>query len=519
MDKAGANRHPALKAMDLLRRNGHTVMMTGMAKYYFSRVKRFNKESMQELYEEKRITRITCGEERYLADYKIAKMLGLSIEWITSLSTRKAEWDERHPIDGLGGTYSPDQVAALQGLYKYPEGILTGGPGTGKTHITAKLVNGLKAQGLIVKCAAPTGKAAENLAQRAGVEVTTIHRLLGLVPGRLPKRDRHDPINCDVVVIDEASMVDELMMYYIIDALGGAKLILVGDADQLFAIEAGQPFLEFIEHGVLDVYRLTENHRQDNEGRGIVELAQFVNGRADWQDEYSGVTFVGGPAMSAPSKALEMWKDRGWGDSSALLLSPFRDERIAGNIADLNRQLSSHYSAVDKTTLLHEKDGVYHLGDRVIFSVNDYNLGLINGVAGTIKGVKRDKFMSRTMVRIVSDIGMEWEISLKELRVRSELGYVTTIHKAQGSEADVVGVVFPKDYSKIYSRQLIYTAFTRARRKLIVFGNKYTVGDISRMEERRSTLLGAVLEHPELAEQLPADDTDTMDMSWMYEGL
>ena len=386
--------------------------------------------------------------------------------------------------------YAPLQRKAIVAAAKYGVTILTGGPGTGKTTTVRGMLHLYEALGLSVLLAAPTGRAAKRLSELCGMEAKTIHRLLeaGYTAGggRLTfQRCRTNPLECDVVVLDEVSMVDVTLMQALLEALPhGARLVLVGDADQLPPVGPGNFLRDLIGSGCVPVIALTEIFRQAQQS-DIVMNAHAINlGQMPAPSHRDGDFFVMKKDSAADIMAtvVSLCKERlpryyGLNPSQIQVLSPARRQG-AGTIP-LNRLLQEALNpAADGKQEKRFGDTVFREGDRVMQVRNNYDIvwesldgsetgtGMFNGDVGEITQI----FPAQEclIVRFDDKFATYTFDMLGEL----ELAYAMTVHKAQGSEFEAVVVAVSREMSRrLLTRSILYTAITRAKRLLVLVGN------------------------------------------------
>lgn len=367
-----------------------------------------------------------------------------------------------------------DQRIALRASLTTKLSVITGGPGVGKTTIVRLLVDVLRKQNRKVSLAAPTGRAARRLEQATGREAATIHRLLGIRPaggGAFQRRDA--PLDADVLIVDEMSMVDITLMASVLSALPDeACLILVGDRDQLPSVGPGEVLSAFTASGLVPVSRLTTVFRQAANS-GIVRVAHELNaGEMPRFDEASdGQAFwVERPDPEDCLKALR----------SLILeripqrfgLDPLNDVQVltpmhrgpVGTIA-LNENLREVLNpAAPGKPELRRFGRLYRQGDKVMQVRNNYDLEVFNGDIGRILEIDEDE----SLVRINFE-GREVEYSLDQID-QLEAAFAITCHKSQGSEFPAVLLPLYQSQYMMLRRNLVYTAFTRASKVLVAMG-------------------------------------------------
>lgn len=392
------------------------------------------------------------------------------------------------------GSLASSQMDALRTLCSAPVSVLTGGPGTGKTTVTAVLIGICRQSGLRVALGAPTGRAAMRVRETSGHEALTLHRLLEYNPatdafGRGPG----NPIDADWVVIDESSMIDMQMFASLVSAVRpGCRLTFVGDADQLPPVGPGDPFRQLIASGIAPVARLTEVFRQ-SEGSSIVAAAHSVlSGVMPQSDRASGsdpgefhVVFRDDP-QDAADMVLTLVCER---IPARFGLDPRRDIQIlvpmkkgvcgadAINEA-VRRRLNPSLSPDDASS------GRFFTGDRVIQTRNNYDLDVFNGDIGMVRGPAADGGL------VVGFDGREVVFRKDDLEDLAPAAAVT-VHKSQGSEFPAVVICMHNQHFMMLRRNLLYTALTRGRKVVVLVGSGKAVGmALSNFrEEVRNTLL------------------------------
>jgi exodeoxyribonuclease V alpha subunit len=348
--------------------------------------------------------------------------------------------------------------------------ILTGGPGTGKTATMRALVDLVKANGRTVRLCAPTGKAARRLAEATGARATTIHRLLGWVPGEGFEHGPDDPIpGTDVLVVDEASMLSVQLA----DALLGAvaprtHVLLVGDVDQLAPVGPGRVLEDLIESGVVPTVRLDEVFRQAARSL-IVRAAHAINagqapptaaGADDLRDffviahEEPAAIFAEIVALAASRLPAHYGLDP---RADVLVLSPMHRGPVGVDAlnAELRARLNPNGAPIPGSAL--------RVGDRVIQTRNDHERELMNGELGVL--VHHDA--ERERVTLACDDGRRLALGTDELGTL-RLAHAISVHKAQGSQSPAVVVPVVRGHHVMLTRNLLYTAVTRAERVCVL---------------------------------------------------
>lgn len=388
-------------------------------------------------------------------------------------------------------TYAEQQRKAISLAMSKGFIILTGGPGTGKTTTLKAIISLYEQKGMKVQIAAPTGKAAKRISDLTDYDAKTIHRLLEVTfdnSGKtIFKHNETDPLSCDVMIIDEMSMVDTLLFEALLRALKlSCRLIMVGDSDQLPSVGAGNLLKDMIESGKLSVVELTEIFRQAQQSCIVTNAHKIVKGEnPDLTRTDSDFFFMQRLDSSiAAETVVDLCAERlpkAYGYSSAediQVLCPSR-KGILG-VVEMNKALQFALNPPDvqkndvKGTTYTFRDN-----DKVMQIKNNYDIlwkrdgengtGIFNGDIGTIV-----KIYSRESRMIIDFEGRIVEYST-EMLDQLELAYAITVHKSQGSEFNAVILPLLGGFDKLYYRNLLYTAVTRAKKQLIIVGSKKAV--------------------------------------------
>jgi exodeoxyribonuclease V alpha subunit len=352
--------------------------------------------------------------------------------------------------------------------------VLTGGPGTGKTTSMRALVRVLSLKKKKIVLAAPTGRAAKRLSEATGLEAKTLHRLLQLKPGSKPVYDQDSPIPADIIILDESSMLDTLMVNSLLKAIAtGTHLLLVGDVDQLPSVGAGNVLSDIINSEVVAVTRLDHIFRQ-GPGSAINTNAHLIN--------QGQIPVVGKDikdffffSEEDPEKAGELVVDLvtrripgkfGFKPSDIQVLAPMHRGRVG--VGYLNEQLQTAINPEAPGKLQKLYGGrVYRVGDKVLQLRNNYDKEVFNGDTGTITAINTED--QTATVNLEDGRVVEYDFSeLDELT----LAYAVSIHKSQGSEYPVCVIPIMMSHYMLLERKLIYTAVTRAKKLVVLVGSK-----------------------------------------------
>ncbi|NJM39784.1 MAG: Flp pilus assembly complex ATPase component TadA [Anaerolineae bacterium] len=364
-----------------------------------------------------------------------------------------------------------------------PVSVITGGPGTGKTTSMRALIRALQAKQKRIVLAAPTGRAAKRLSETTGVEAKTLHRLLQIKPGGKPLFDGDSPIPADMVIVDETSMLDTLLMNTLLKAVAtGCHLLLVGDADQLPSVGAGNVLADLITSGRVPVVKLDTIFRQAATS-AIISNAHRINkgevpetGRRSDGGDIADFFFVRRGRRRQGERP-----HRGFGDEAhpgALRLCAQRDSG-AGPYAQgqvrsglLNEALQNALNPADA----HKPqkafgNRVFRPGDKVLQLRNNYDLDVFNGDAGGVAQINtEDQFL-----RVTLEDGRTVDYDFTELD-QLALAYAISIHKSQGSEYPAVVIPLVMGHYMMLERKLIYTAVTRAKKLVVLVGSRKALG-------------------------------------------
>lgn len=403
-------------------------------------------------------------------------------------------------------TLHKNQKQAVQMAVNSGVSVITGGPGTGKTTIVKCLIHCFKKQRKSVLLLAPTGRAAKRMSESTGEDAKTIHRALDLDfkngEGYFITRDDKNPLSQDVIIVDEVSMVDATLMYHLVKAIKPfSQLIMVGDKDQLPSVGAGNVLADILQSNIIPVCMLTEIYRQDSKSYIITNAHLINSGKMPVLDNTSNDFFFS--SKQDPTEMLHtcvnmvtmrLPKFAGTSSSKIQVLAPMK-AGVCG-VDSLNRELQKmiNPASLNKAEILTETT-IYREGDRVMQTVNNYeqewtrfteegftekSMGVFNGDIGKIEKIDLQ----------TGEVTVLFEDGRKSVYPRTNLtelvlSYAITIHKSQGSEFDVVVIPIVSGASMILTRNLLYTAVTRAKKLVVLVGSKF---NIKRMVDNNYTV-------------------------------
>ena len=404
---------------------------------------------------------------------------------------RAVAWVQAH----LDLRLSETQSQALQAALDHKVMVITGGPGTGKTTVVNAVLKIFERASARVLLAAPTGRAAKRLNEATGREARTIHRLLEYSPQRGGfQRTDEEPLECDLLVVDETSMVDTVLMHHLIAAVPlAAACILVGDVNQLPSVGPGNVLGDIIDSGAVPVVRLTEIFRQASRSRIVVNAHRINQGlmpeaAPDTDDGPQDFYFI---EQEDPERVLatilELARNRiprrfGLDPVDGIQVMTPMHKGVVG-AANLNRRLQEVLNPGEGGVA--RGDRLFRVGDKVMQVRNNYDKDVFNGDIGRIASISNEE--RALTVRID---GREVSYDFGELDELAH-AFAVSVHKAQGSEYPAV--VFPvlTQHYILLQRNLIYTALTRARRLAVIVGTRraLAIGIKNTGTERRYTRL------------------------------
>lgn len=411
----------------------------------------------------------------HLCETSIAGQLQALLKYQKSIraidAAKAVEWVQERLTIRLAG----EQIAAIRCAAENKVMVITGGPGTGKTTIIQAVLKIFSRLGVRIQLAAPTGRAAKRMSEATGFDARTIHRLLeySLQKGGF-QRNQDKPLDVDLLVVDEASMIDTILMYHLLKAVPpGATLILVGDVNQLPSVGAGNVLKDIIDSGAVEVVTLNEIFRQARESFIVVNAHKINRGEMPLlrlgQGGHEDFFFI---EQEDPEEVLrvilELTSKR---IPQKFGLDPVRDIQVltpmhkglvgAGN---LNKALQEMLNP-GKATLVRGQSS-FRVHDKVMQVRNNYDKEVFNGDIGTIQNIDQE-----LREVIISFDGRDIPYDFFELD-EIVLAYAISVHKSQGSEYPAVVIPVTTQHYMLLQRNLIYTAVTRGKQLVVMVGSE-----------------------------------------------
>lgn len=394
----------------------------------------------------------------------------------------------------LGIRFAEEQSEAVKKALSSQVMVITGGPGTGKTTLIKAIIKIRSARGFKIMLAAPTGRAAKRMAEAAGHEAKTIHRMLeytgSLSAGGDFMKNENNPLDCDLLIVDEASMIDQVLFHHLLKAVPkGASVIFVGDADQLPSVGPGNVLKDLIDSGVCPVVHLKEIFRQGDESMIVVNAHRVNSGEMPFLDDKETASHTNDFYFieeGDPEKALEIIKKlvtvripQKFG------LDPVRDIQVLtpmhrGSVgtsrlnAELREVLNTHHGPK-----VQRMGRTLEEGDKVMQIRNNYDKDVYNGDIGTV--IKIDGEECRVTVEMDSG-KISYDFAELDELVHA---YAVSIHKSQGSEYPAVVVPIMTQHYVMLQRNLLYTGITRGKKLVVLVGTKKAVAIAVRNDKTR----------------------------------
>ncbi len=433
----------------------------------------------------------TAGKLKKLASEPAGDRL-----WAQLLKARRETGNDRLSVDvgrieqTVNMKYDEIQADAIRQAAMAKVMVLTGGPGTGKTTTTQGIIAAYRAYGLKILLAAPTGRAARRMTEATGLEAKTIHRLLECKPPEGYGKNEENPLEGDVLIVDECSMIDIIMMNSLLKAIpANMRLVLVGDIDQLPSVGAGNVLRDIIDSGCFPVIRLTRIFRQALTSR-IIRNAHRINA-GQMPDISNGKEtdfffLQREEPEEAVAEVVRLVKEklpRYYRTPSSMIqvLTPMQ----RGVVGATNLNLVLQEAVNPQGEGLRRSGFVFRAGDKVMQIKNNYDKEIFNGDIGIIESVD---LTERTLSVNFDNRKIVYDATELDELVHA---YATTIHKAQGSEYQIVVMPVLMNHYVMLQRNLIYTGITRAKKILVMVGTKkalsYAVRNVT--VTRRNTML------------------------------
>ena len=480
----------------------------------------FVSDHLMEMVLDKRLMIRISGEEEYaylpsfyFMERNTAVMLG---NMDLSFPMSEEEWESRLTWLESCQEIEPDQsqLQAIRQALTQGISVITGGPGTGKTTTINQIIRLFEQDNADILLAAPTGRAAKRMTEATGYEAKTIHRLLEISGGAMDgtpyhfDRNEENPLEADVIIIDEMSMVDLQLMYSLLKAvLPGTRLILVGDANQLPSVGAGNVLRDIISSGRFPVVSLTRIYRQDEDSQIIVNAHKINRGEQISLDNRNKdfFFFYKEDARSVIGALVFLIRTRlpeyiGADPMDIQVLTPMRRGELG--VEHLNRVLQYYLNPASPEKEEHESGSqVFREGDKVMQIRNNYKLewqvkngkgfvisegtGVFNGDLGIIKEI--NTFSEKVVVEYDEGRRAEYSYSMLD---EIELAYAVTIHKSQGSEYPAVIIPLLRGPDILYNRNLLYIAVTRSQKCAVIVGRDDVVEQMIRNEREQRRYSG-----------------------------
>jgi exodeoxyribonuclease V alpha subunit len=389
---------------------------------------------------------------------------------------------------------SPQQLKAVRAALASKVSVLTGGPGTGKTTALQMLINALHDGDYRFNLASPTGRAAKRLGEAAGEDASTIHRLLGFSPDEGGfEHDESNPLPTDMVVIDEASMLDLQLFHSLLRALQPTThLMLVGDVDQLPSVGAGNVLRDVIDSGIAYVTRLDQIFRQDDKSHIVSNAHRINQGQHPITDNQSSDFFffnISDPEAVADhiveivkTKAPNRWN-----------IDPVQDIQViapmyrgAGGVNNLNSRLQKELNGDFRQAEVKLGNRLFRVGDKVMQTRNNYDKEVFNGDIGFVDSIDDD---DNSLQIVIDGRFVDYDYSETDDLMHA---YCISTHRSQGSEYPAVVMPIITQHYMMLQRNLLYTAITRAKQLVILVGTRQAVRIAvknNKVAERHSGLL------------------------------
>lgn len=423
---------------------------------------------------------------------------------------------------------SEEQLEAIRAINDHNVCVITGGPGTGKTTIIRTIIDLYKHNEMKPVLCAPTGRAAKRMTETTGEEAKTLHRVLEI--GSIVSDDTQNintdfqvaPIDADIIIVDEMSMVDVFLMNYLCKAIyNGTKLVLVGDIDQLPSVGPGNVLRDIIESDTITTITLNKIFRQAAKSKIVVNSHRTNNGENfitkeeakdnDYLEDFffideNNQSKIRYQVISLSGERLKNYGDYDFFKNIQIITPTKKGDLGTKELNHLLQETINPYSEDKKEKKF--GDSIFREGDRIMQIKNNYDIywekrnpiyetgsGVFNGEFGTIKQINEQE---KNIKIQFDDEKVVW-YQFNELE-QIDLAYAITVHKAQGSEFDVVIMVVGQSAPMLLTRNLLYTGMTRAKKMLIIIGNKNTIDFMIRNADNKRRNTGLAFKMMKLKE-------------------
>jgi exodeoxyribonuclease V alpha subunit len=413
---------------------------------------------------------------------------------------KKTKWPEflRELAKKNNVSLTDQQQGAVQAALTSKVSVLTGGPGTGKTTTLQMVINALLAEKRAFRLASPTGRAAKRLSEATGQSASTIHRMLGFMPDGGFDLDEDDPLETDIVIVDESSMIDLVLFYNLLKAIRPhSHLMLVGDIDQLPSVGAGNVLRDVIDSGLAHVTRLDTIFRQSEDSLIVFNAHRVNHGEMPELNNKSSDFFFF--REEDPERAAELVVDIVQNRLPTKFgINPVNDIQVIApmyrgpaGVTALNDSLQMALNGSDRTVEKKLAGRTFRAGDKVMQIRNNYEKEVFNGDIGRISGIDLDN----NLIEVIID-GRYIDYDFTEAEELT-LAYCISTHRSQGGEYPFVVIPLITQHYMMLQRNLLYTAITRARQTVVLVGTHkalHIAVSNNRVSQRYSGLLGRLRE-------------------------
>ncbi|MDR2107347.1 MAG: ATP-dependent RecD-like DNA helicase [Holosporaceae bacterium] len=432
-----------------------------------------NKIVIEDLHGNDRIIRGVFQTDFHAAEVQVAKMLKRIRDSAKNVKEIQIDKELKDLQKKLSITLAEKQIEAIKTVVANKLTVITGGPGTGKTTVTKAILEIFSSVTDKILLTAPTGRAAKRMSETSGRSAKTVHRVLEFDPvtGKF-KRNDENRLVCDLLILDEASMTDMMLMYHLLKAVPEhATLVLIGDINQLPSVGAGSVLRDIINSRVFRVAELNEIFRQARQSSIIINAHEIINGRYPKIDNKDGSDFYfvnEKDPEKISDKILLMVKERIPGKFG---VDPVKDVQVLTpvnrgtvGVAKLNEVLQE---ALNPNGFEIVRGGCrYRVGDKVMQIRNNYDKNVFNGDIGVISRADREN-----QIVCVNIDGNELKYEYSEID-ELVLAYAVSIHKSQGSEYPVVVIPLVTAHYTMLQRNLVYTGITRGKKLVVIIGSR-----------------------------------------------